>query len=658
VHLRETDAVQVRGDRVGAAEAANAVLRRLMPSGSGRLSYAAVADACGCSPSTPPRWLLRDGHLAVPDDAGRARLAALVEHHLGGGARATLESAWMTLLTPEPDALDRGAGDDRPGAPAATEPAELTLADRQTIIEQAQLVLAEAYAHLPFKRALHAVDPVQRLRLLAYRLSSQTADVQSEVEFHREMIDIFTSVRDLHTTYIVPRRYRKAVVLLPFRVEECFQQSADGVHVPLYVATKVDDAQAVAAGFTEGVTITHWNGVPIRRAIELLAERQAAGNQPAAFARALDALTLRPLLSSMPPDEDWVEVTFTSASGRPTSTRFTWQPRDAPDDLLPDHLEVALGIDAQTHAVSAVRKELYGRQDRRWDAADEERGILTQPIALAERHLETHMPWSFRAHPTDDDRFGYLRIFSFDTRQPAEFIAEFGRLASVLPQAGLIVDVRGNAGGSIAAAEGVLQVLAKEPIHPVRAQFTTSPLLLRICEDHAVPSPGIPLHLQPWIRSLRQAVATGSAYSQGFPITTADVLGAVGHRYPGPSVLIVDALCYSATDMFAAGFVDHGLGSVLGIADNTGAGGANVWRHRDLLKLAGDDSGLVPLPDDIDFRVAVRRVTRVREHEGEILEDLGIEITERYHMTRADLFEGNRDLIATAAARLAALSEQ
>ena len=147
---------------------------------------------------------------------------------------------------------------------------------------------------------------------------------------------------------------------------------------------------------------------------------------------------------------------------------------------------------------------------------------------------------------------------------------------------------------------------------------------------------------------MEQAVATGSAYSRGYPITSEEAANDRGQRYFGPVVLIVDALSYSATDIFAAGFIDHQIGRVLGTADNTGAGGANVWRHRDLLMLAGDDGPLEPLPRDSEVRIAVRRITRVGEAEGEVLEDLGINIADRHYMTEHDVTGSNEDLIAAA----------
>ena len=58
----------------------------------------------------------------------------------------------------------------------------------------------------------------------------------------------------------------------------------------------------------------------------------------------------------------------------------------------------------------------------------------------------------------------------------------------------------------------------------------------------------------------------------------------IGQVYYGPVVLITDALSYSATDIFAAGFQDNEVGLVLGTSGNTGAGGANFWSLDDLLR--------------------------------------------------------------------------
>src|SRR3712207_9255760 len=84
---------------------------------------------------------------------------------------------------------------------------------------------------------------------------------------------------------------------------------------------------------------------------------------------------------------------------------------------------------------------------------------------------------------------------------------------------------------------------------------------------------------------MERALETGAIFSSAFPITPVDGANRRGQRYFGPVVLVTDARCYSATDIFAAGFQDHAIGKVLGVDDNTGAGGANVWTHGLLARL-------------------------------------------------------------------------
>ena len=114
-------------------------------------------------------------------------------------------------------------------------------------------------------------------------------------------------------------------------------------------------------------------------------------------------------------------------------------------------------------------------------------------------------------------------------------------------------------------------------------------------------------------------------------------------------MLIIDALCYSTTDIFAAGFQDHGIGTILGVNANTGAGGANVWDYGLLQAfLDGSDSRLPPLPKSADFRVAVRRTTRVGAQSGVPLEELGVQPDKTHVLTYRDVMEGNVDLINRA----------
>jgi hypothetical protein len=98
---------------------------------------------------------------------------------------------------------------------------KLSSADRQVLVEQALILLEMFYVHMPLKRAMHAIDPIQRLRLLKYRVVQMfEKQKMSEVSFHNEITRIFTSLRDLHANHMLPLPYGDKVAYLPFQIEE------------------------------------------------------------------------------------------------------------------------------------------------------------------------------------------------------------------------------------------------------------------------------------------------------------------------------------------------------------------------------------------------------------------------------------------------------
>ena len=549
----------------------------------------------------------------------------------------------------------------------------LTLADRLLLVDQALVMIEQCYVHLVLKRSMHAVDPVQRLRLVRDRLATLTDETRgSEVEFHRELAEIFASVRDLHTNYLLPAPFASRTAFLPFLVERCVDPAADGgPERERFLVTKVA-ASLAHPTFVPEVEVLHWNGVPVRRAVEANARRQAGSNLAASFARGLDALTIRPLLRTVPPDEDWVTVTYRGLDGVVREIRLDWHVAgtggggdgSVTDTGLSVAARAGQGLDAEVRAVNEAKKQMFA--PRALEAASDIASprVPVTRVAVKAADVATSMPTVFRAREVDtpSGTVGHIRIFTFSVDDADPFVAEFARLAAALPPRGLIVDVRGNGGGLIYAAERLLQVLTPHHVQPEPAQMTTTPLMLGLCERHD-PSPLDPtFDLSPWVGSLRQAVSTGAQYSNAFAITDEASANAVGQRYHGPVVLVTDALCYSATDIFSAGFQDHGIGPVLGVDGNTGAGGANVWTHgllQLLMDTAPDDGGPVAnpfldLPAGAGFRVSVRRTLRVgTDKVGTPVEDIGVVPDERHELTRADIVGDNPDLLARAGELLA-----
>lgn len=565
------------------------------------------------APTFPPSQIVESPQKSG-DLQGTARLqaAVLVDEHLG--AKQTLPDFVVT------------AG-------------QLTEAERQQIVDQALIVIDHIYVHLRLKRAMHAVDPVQRLKLLRLRLDSY-----SERAFHDEMISIFTHLRDLHTNYILPEPYRSRVAALPFRIEE-FIEGGTRRYVVTEVSPGVTDAK-----FRRGVIPTHWNGIPIERAIEINGEREAGSNLAARHAQGLEALTVRWMGSSLPPDEEWVVIRYLDGE-TPLETKFTWQvfqpgtPASGVDPMTATgEVAMHLGVDVKAEIQRRTRKLLFAPE-----SIVAERQMAIDAVAYRTLQMKTPAPVSvlpdvipvFRNVTTPYGTFAYIRIVTFNVDDTA-FLKEFMRIIRLVSQNGLILDLRGNGGGNIFAGERLLQLLTPGAIQPEQFSFLNSTLNLQLCK--AVPE------LHPWAASIAESTELGAVYSNSFPLTPVEACNAIGQKYQGPVVLITDAQCYSTTDIFAAGFQDHGIGVILGTAVSTGAGGANVWTHDSLLShLSAADSPLRPLPRRCTFRVAFRQSARVGPRAGAPVEDLGVTPDQRHEMTRADVLNGNVDLIIHAA---------
>jgi Peptidase family S41 len=543
----------------------------------------------------------------------------------------------------------------------------LTLAERRLLVDQALVLMEQNYAHLPLKVAMHAVNPVQKLRVLRARLERQTlATMGPEWTFHAEMSEIFHSVRDLHTNYLLPAPFNGKIAYLPFLIEE--YQATDG---PRYVVAHLVQGFS-APSFGPGAEITHWAGIPIRRAVDINANRFAGSNLPARLARGVESLTIRALRIHLPPDEEFVTVGYVGLDGTARELREKWlvvdnlPPIADADAVTPG--AAAQGLDLGADEVARARRILFAPRSLAAEAVVRAEGrrrsspgsaTAVPAAAVQAGDVPTTMPGVFRARTvtTPSGTFGHLRIFTFSVNDPDAFVQEFARLIELLPQNGLIVDVRGNGGGHIFASEFALQTLTPRRVLPEPVQFINTPLNLNIVRKHKDNPVGI--DLGPWFPSMEQATETGSVFSAAFPITPEDQANAIGQRYHGPVLLVTDARCYSATDIFAAGFQDHQIGPIIGVDDNTGAGGANVWTQALLKQLlevpTPEATPYKTLPNQAGMRVSIRRTLRVGPQSGTPVEDLGIVPDVRHKLTKNDVLNGNVDLFARAGQVLSAM---
>ncbi|HEY3443808.1 MAG TPA: S41 family peptidase [Paludibaculum sp.] len=587
----------------------------------------------------------------------------------------------------------------------------LTPSERETIVEQAIELLDQLYVHLPFKRARYAVDPVQRLRLIR----SQLKDLE-ELAFHREMLQVFSGLRDAHTFYGLPEPYRSAVAFLPFRLK-CFSDPGDGGRRRFLVTQLIDGFRHPHFGrFAE---ITAWNGMPVERAIEREGGYDPLGNEAARFARGLQKMSSRSLSFHIPPEEDWVVVQYrrhtadkrkndererailmpwcvatncvktTTGGGYATSVneslldtreagKYIWHRSVLQKEKLysgnAPAAESASGKDeaAQPATVSWSNDEdsagpatkLDISESSRFPGQFEFRYTREPPARRKAPEGGLHDP----AHP--DKRFGYVRIWKFGGLSAEEFTGEFQRILRILQNKapdGLIVDIRSNPGGAVDSAELALGLLSPGIVQLARFHFINSRRTQAIAAAITSPAADFPESVQkdwtPWAKDLISAVYSGSVITPGRELTSSlELLTGPGQCYQGPVTLLTDARSYSAADLFAAGFQDNRVGRIIGVDRNSGGGGANRWLHEELLeklqKIPGNP--LVQLPKQARLGVAIRRSTRVGDgpSAGTVIEDVGVECDDYYAITSHDLMHQDSGLLQFACAQLAQLPQR
>ncbi len=522
-------------------------------------------------------------------------------------------------------------------AVAAAPPRDpLTQLERNNIITMFTELLDGLYVHLPLKRAMYGIDPVQQLRRLHERARLMTDDA-----FHREIGSILTNLRDAHTAYIAPSPLAGTVARLPFLVEQFGSEGA-----PRFIVSKIIPELITDPGFADGVELVEWNGVPIADAVRRRGESERGGRPDSAMARALDSLTFRPLGIGPPPDERWIIVGYRIGDDETVHEhRFDWRfiyPGPAPDAAHPTApAAAATAIHPDRALVRRAKKlsfnaELWRNERRDRTAAA---GVDMGGSGWITGQFQDNV--SARVVPVAGRDYGYLRLWSFELSDDDGFVAEVVRLLAELPQDGLIIDLRGNPGGLIWAAERLLQLFTPSSIAPTRFSIIASDLTRAMTD-----APQNRRSLSPWRRTLLDAIGTGEVYSQSVPITPTERCNDIGQVYGGPVITVVDSTTYSAADLFAAGFADNGIGAVVSIGRATGAGGANVWWADTLNSvLAGTPYNLPRLPKGVGFTMSVRRATRIGASDGAPIEDIGIVGHRTYAMTIDDLLHDNTDLL-------------
>jgi len=502
----------------------------------------------------------------------------------------------------------------------------LTVAQKDYICETLINTIKNYYVHLPIKEKAFALDPVQELRLL----QGGHFDEDNALSFLRKLQLIFLKLNDRHTTLVMPEPWKNLVAFIPIVIERYYENDQ-----PVYVITKkLFDYQNDEIDF--GIRVTHWNGIPIDKYIEVLADTSQGANRSAAKKLALSNLTIRSLAYSFPPDEDWVTLSCQNAKGEPITFSFVWRvyyngPQQSTSSANSGAAKEEVSLDHKQLTKMKFQNQFFGQKESK------------KRIAKKYVLQDYNNIMKYGTLKTTSGDVGYLRIFSFEVGNVQTFIQSVSKFMQAMPQDKLIIDIRENPGGIIPSGEQLVQLLSKNPI-------TASPVAFR--NTPSTKGFGKIKTFDQWQKSLNLMEVTAEVFTQYFALS--DFTNMPTYRYPGKVALIIDSLVYSTSDFMAADFKDNKIGPIIGVDPRTGGGGANVWTYENLVYYAqyvgNKDIGM--LPNGIGLNVAMRRSIRTGVNQGLPVEDLGTKADIVHHLTRNDLLNGNMDLLNFTASQI------
>ena len=574
----------------------------------------------------------------------------------------------------------------------------LSIEEKANIVDQAVAMFQHLYPHLAFKQQQFSfAEPIQQLRELRAKLPTIT-----EAQFHVAMIRACNSVVDTHTIYGAPPPFSGAVAFLPFQLRAYQDEDGRNRFAVTRVMKAQGDGSFGHPFFAPGAVITHMNWFAAQMYIQESPDRLPSGNPVCRAARGAMSATVRPLgfcpLPSMVPMDQTPAGEDSGAGDNATAlpdwpygeetTTIHYHPAGSSEHKairLPWAVATGLGlsntlptsafsVSSPFRATGSMDRILVEREDlqeqRRAEIGMGLTPFTTLPAAgdsaraQADLTRVSKIPSMFVFQYTDgvqnpgvpnpdvlrdeghpNAKFGYLKIRNFtgEGASTDEMVGEFQRiLAQMNDRApdGLVIDVRGNPGGDIRAAERMPQMLTDRRIAPAFFHLANTPAvqaMLRLLRDEmrsggnltveqAAKLPNAVLELGPWVDSADDSMKNGGPLTTGHQLTSVDSANNVGRVYRGRSVLVTDVGTYSAGDMFAAAYQDHEIGLVIGVDPSTGGGGGNVWTHEDIVRYLPASGDLVfqSLPDGVTLRLAIRRSIRTGINSGVALEDAGV----------------------------------
>ncbi|MFD2178178.1 S41 family peptidase [Veronia pacifica] len=497
--------------------------------------------------------------------------------------------------------------------------------EKVELFDQASLLINDIYVNKEQKNNYYGVSPTYAGHVdpdeAMAKIKAKLADLSTE-EFYKELHLTFASQRDLHLTYVFPFPYRAFTSFLPLtmtrmegnevRISTLSDQYLTGDYLNGQLAPSVGDV------------LVAYNGKTVE---QILKEKQTVAqgsNNYGGFVRALSLLTRAPQSTKLAPEQNEAVLTLKrEATGETYDVTLPWlvtwddaalaaAPQNAVADI-PTVADLAIAKDSYQEKVNKLNKQFGMQQASYFDLNPTGEPILNWAII-----------------PKDGKKVGYMKLDSFvPVNGPEKMIGELINLIhyKMADTDSLIIDVRDNPGGYILIADIMSQMFI-----PGKAEVGDFKIV-----NSDVNKPIVDFLAQ---YDLNVDMSNGGKYSNLFQFTSDEVANSIGQLYYNPVAVLSNAKSYSAGDMFTCAMQDNGAAVVYGEDPQTGAGGANVFRHDFLSSVIGGD--FKPLPDSSNITVSWGQALREKYYKNNLIEDYGCTASVDVSLEPMDLKTGNK----------------
>ena len=490
---------------------------------------------------------------------------------------------------------------------------EYTTEQKKIVLNQARLTLNEIFVHkeLKIKDFGPDADPIPHLNEIEKRINTIT-----DYDFHKRMSELFSKLKDFHTSYSMPAPYSCNASVIPLGLKEIVDSNGTKSIVVSRISSREEYLKLMPKNFQvkKGDQVISYNGIPVKQAMKNL-EGDSSGANPGAMERhTAMMLTYVSQNQNVPPTADEVNFVFKNSAGIAYSITLPWLSVAQTKCLEGEKENIVSGRSETAANIDQIEFNKIFRRNFDDKSASDGDGLL--------KTLEPIL--QYKKIVNENGTFGYFKLESFmpEVVSPEGVVLEFKKLLQTefLNTTGIIIDLRDNGGGMIEIADKLTQLFTSNDVSPMNFRLKTSPANLFYLTTLD------PQGLNPFTNSIIEANNSGSMYTKPLPLRDQAGVNSLGQYFFRPIAILTNSSCYSSCDMFSAQMQDHGAAVIYGENESTGAGGANNYNLNDMFKnlpkLNKGPFQLLPGNQDIGF--SWRQSIRVGLRKGQLLEDVGV----------------------------------